>query len=214
MIGRLTGLVEPIDDGRCLIDVRGVGYVVICSARTLAATVAPPAMSTMLIETQVREDAITLYGFADPAERDWFNKLVTVQGVGPKLAMAMLSALAPDALAASLAGADAASLRRVSGVGPNLAKRLVTELGAFAAARGLAAPTRSLAATASAPTGSGMGSGAAAGATIGAEALSALINLGYRRAEAEPALFAALAEAGPGVALDALIREALRRLAR
>ena len=213
MIGRLTGLVEPIDDGRCLIDVRGVGYVVLCSARTRAATAAPPALSTMLIETQVREDAITLYGFADPAERDWFNKLITVQGVGPKLAMAMLSALAPDALAASLAGADAAALRRVSGVGPNLAKRLVTELGAFAAARGLAAPGLATPVRLSTPTAS-PAAGGTQGSNLGAEALSALINLGYRRAEAEPILFAALAEAGSGIGLDALIREALRRLAR
>jgi Holliday junction DNA helicase RuvA len=151
----------------------------------------------------VREDAITLYGFIDSEERDWFNKLVTVQGVGPKLAMAVLSALAPDALVAALAGADAAALRRVSGVGPNLAKRLVTELGAFAAARGLAAPTRAASSAAPAIV---MG--------VGGEALSALVNLGYRRAEAEPAIFAAVAEAGTGAGLDAIIREALRRLAR
>lgn len=203
MIGRLTGLVEQIEEGRCLIDVRGVGYVVYCSARSLASVAAPPALSSLLIETQVREDAITLYGFIDSEERDWFNKLVTVQGVGPKLAMAVLSALAPDALVAALAGADAAALRRVSGVGPNLAKRLVTELGAFAAARGLAAPTRAASSAAPAVV---MG--------VGGEALSALVNLGYRRAEAEPAIFAAVAEAGTGAGLDAIIREALRRLAR
>jgi Holliday junction DNA helicase RuvA len=203
MIGRLTGLVEQIEDGRCLIDVRGVGYVVFCSARSLAGVSAPPALSTMLIETQVREDAITLYGFIDTDERDWFNKLVTVQGVGPKLAMAVLSALAPDALVSALAGADATALRRVSGVGPNLAKRLVTELGAFAAARGLVAPTRAVAAGSLAPV---MG--------VAGEALSALVNLGYRRAEAEPAIVTAVAQAGPGAGLDAIIREALRRLAR
>jgi Holliday junction DNA helicase RuvA len=207
MIGRLTGLVEQIEDGRCLIDVRGVGYVVFCSARSLAAVSAPPALSTVLIETQVREDAITLYGFIDNNERDWFNKLVTVQGVGPKLAMAVLSALAPDALVSALAGADAAALRRVSGVGPNLAKRLVTELGAFAAARGLAANADQQARhAASASTGPVGG--------VGSEALSALVNLGYRRSEAEPAIFAAVAEAGSGAGLDAIIREALRRLAR
>lgn len=203
MIGRLTGTAEQIADGRCLIDVNGVGYLVFCSARSLAALPAPPESARLLIETQMREDAITLYGFIDGAERDWFLKLITVQGVGPKLAMAVLSALPPDQLARVMIAGDIASLRRISGVGPNLAKRLATELSGFAAAM----PTGTAFAPIPAPALS-----APAGPL--ADALSALLNLGYRRAEAESALAAAQAEAGDDAPLDALIRLGLKRLAR
>lgn len=203
MIGRLTGTAEQIEDGRCLMDVNGVGYVVFCSARSLAALPAPPESARLLIETQVREDAITLYGFIDSAERGWFLKLVTVQGVGPKLAMAVLSALPPDQLARVLIAGDIASLRRVSGVGPNLAKRLATELSGFAAAM----PTGTAFTPVSAPS-------LTAPAGPLSDALSALVNLGYRRAEAESALAAAQTEAGEDASLDSLIRLGLKRLAR
>src|ERR1700709_2749331 len=100
MIGKLRGVVDAIEDQRCLIDVNGVGYLVFASTRTLGALPNPPGIASLLIETQVREDAISLYGFATAAERDWFRLLTTVQGVGAKVALGMLSALSPDQLIA------------------------------------------------------------------------------------------------------------------
>ncbi len=172
MIAKLRGAVEAIEDGRCVLDVNGVGYLVFCSSRTLAAL--PNAgTATLLIETQVREDAIALYGFAASAERDWFRLLITVQGVGAKVALALLSALSADQLIAAIGTGDKAVLHKTPGVGPKLAIRIMTELrdkaGVMPGGGGTAAITF-------APRG-------AAG-----DALSALLNLGYRRAEAEGAL--------------------------
>lgn len=202
MIGRLTGQASGIEDGRCLIDVQGVGYVVQASTRTLAGIEPAPAITRLLIETHVREDAITLYGFAGTAERDWFRLLTTVQGVGAKVALGILSALAPDELAATIAAGDRAHLTRAPGVGAKLAARLLTELRDKAGA--LPAPGAVLLpAQAEAP-----------GGGIAADALSALLNLGYRRAEAQPAIARALAALGEAAALDAVIRDSLRELAR
>ena len=103
MIAQLTGSMISVEDGRCVIDVNGVGYLVHASTRTLSALPAPPAIARVLVETQVREDAITLYGFADGAERDWFRLLTTVQGVGAKVALGVLSALSPKDLVAAIA---------------------------------------------------------------------------------------------------------------
>jgi Holliday junction DNA helicase RuvA len=204
MIGRLCGTAEQIEDGRCLIDVSGVGYVVFCSARSLAALPAPPARATLLVETQVREDAITLFGFIDPAERDWFRLLTTIQGVGAKVALNLLSALPPDQLASAIAASDRGAITRAPGVGPKLAARLISELRERIAAM----PTGS----AFIPTGTAPPVAPPQGKL--ADALSALVNLGYRRAEAEAALSAVQAEAGEDAALDELIRGGLRRLAR
>ncbi|MCW8306903.1 Holliday junction branch migration protein RuvA [Acidiphilium sp. PA] len=203
MIGKLTGLAEQIEDGRCLIDVNGVGYVVFLSSRSLAALPAPPARASVLIETQVREDAITLYGFIDGAERDWFRLLTTVQGVGAKVALALLSALPPDRLAGAIASSDRAAITRAPGVGPKLAARLIAELRERIAAM---------------PTGAAFGvvaiAPAPAAPSIAGDAISALTNLGYRRSEAEQAVAATLAALGAETALDVLIRDGLRRLAR
>jgi Holliday junction DNA helicase RuvA len=199
MIGRLSGLAEAIEDGRCLIDVAGVGYVVFASARTLGALPAPPARAMLMIETVVREDAITLYGFGDTAERDWFRLLTTVQGVGTKVALAILSALPPELLAAAIIKQDRAAITRTPGVGPKLAARLIAELREKAGAL----PTGAMVIT---PLPMPKGDAA--------DALSALINLGYRRNEAEAALVAAQAALGETAGLDALIRDGLRRLAR
>jgi holliday junction DNA helicase RuvA len=201
MIGRLRGVVDGIEEQKCLIDVGGVGYVVFASTRTLSALPNPPGTASLLIETQVREDAISLYGFATGAERDWFRLLTTVQGVGAKVALGMLSALSPDQLIAAIASQDKTALTRAPGVGPKLAARLLTELreraGAMPGSGGAFLPI--------APTPS---VGAAA------DALSALLNLGYRRAEAEAALAKAIAEQGDDAALDILIRTSLRNLSR
>ena len=128
MIAQLTGRVDQLSDGACVIDVGGVGYLVQASSRTLAALPQPPALAKLLVETHVREDAIILYGFADTAERDWFRLLTTVQGVGGKVALGILSALSPRDLIGAIAAGDKASLTRAPGVGPRLAVRLLTEL--------------------------------------------------------------------------------------
>jgi Holliday junction DNA helicase RuvA len=197
MIARLRGVVDAIEDGRCIIDVGGVGYLVFCSSRTLGAL--PNAgTASLLIETQVREDAISLYGFASSAERDWFRLLTTVQGVGAKVALALLSALSPDQLIAAIATGDKSALTRSPGVGPKLAIRICTELREKAGAM----PGGGTAVVAFAPKGAA------------ADALSALLNLGYRRPEAEAALVRASEAHGNDAALDVLIRAGLKALAK
>ncbi len=197
MIAKLRGLVEAIESGSCIVDVSGVGYLVFCSTRTLS--VLPNAgMATLLIETQVREDAIALYGFATGAERDWFRLLTTVQGVGAKVALGILSALSPDQLIAAIVAGDKAALTKAPGVGPKLAIRILTELSGKAGAM----PGGGALPVALAPTGAA------------ADALSALTNLGYRRAEAEAALARAVDELGADAKLDGLIRFGLKALAR
>jgi Holliday junction DNA helicase RuvA len=200
MIALLTGRVEALDAASCILDVGGVGYLVQASTRTLAALPSPPALARVLVETVVREDAILLYGFADSAERDWFRLLVTVQGVGAKVALAILSALSPRDLVGAIAAADRASLTRVAGVGPKLAVRLLTELRDRAGAM----PAGGVALPVAAPASRG----------AAADALSALGNLGYRRIEAQPALDRVIERLGETAPLDALIRECLRELAR
>ncbi len=200
MIARLRGHVDAIEDGRCILDVGGVGYLVFCSTRTLGG-LPDNGLATLLVETQVREDAISLYGFATAAERDWFRLLTTVQGVGARVALALLSALSPDQLIAAIATGDKSVLTRTPGVGPKLAIRICTELREKAGAmRG------------------GLGGGLAASPIYQnramADALSALLNLGYRTAEAEAALARAGEAHGPDAALDVLIRAGLKALAK
>jgi Holliday junction DNA helicase RuvA len=201
VIAQLTGQVAALEAGACVIDVNGVGYLVQASTRTLAALPSPPGVARVLVETVVREDAIQLFGFAEAAERDWFRLLTTVQGVGARVALAILSALSPRDLVSAIAAGDQASLTRTPGVGPKLAVRLLTELRSKAGAM---------------PTGPALPAGAApAPRGVAADVLSALGNLGYRRAEALPAVERALAAAADGDAsLDALLRAALRELAR
>ena len=127
MIARLTGRIDGIEADRCIVDVGGVGYLVLASTRTLAA-LPSGGQASVLIEMQVREDAISLFGFADSAERDWFRLLTTVQGVGAKVALGILSALSPAELIAAIQAGDRGSLTRAPGVGPNLAGRLLTAL--------------------------------------------------------------------------------------
>ena len=200
MIALLTGRVEQLAEGSCVLDVNGVGYLVQASTRTLAALPQPPAAARLLIETHVREDAILLYGFADPAERDWFRLLTTVQGVGGKVALSVLSALSPRDLVGAIAAGDRASLTRASGVGAKLAMRLLTELRDKAGAM----PTG----TAFAPVMPLPGGG------VAADALSALVNLGYRRPDAQSAVARVAERLGAGAALDQFIRESLKELAR
>ena len=181
-----------------MIDVGGVGYLVQASTRTLAALPQPPAPARLLVETQVREDAISLYGFADTAERDWFRLLLTVQGVGARVALNILSVVSPSDLVAAIAAGDRARLTRASGVGAKLAMRLLSELRDKAGAM---------------PQGGGISIPMPVAAGPEADTLSALANLGYRRAEAQPAVARVLARLGEGAAVGQIIRETLQELA-
>ena len=196
MIARLSGkLAETSSDG-AVIDVAGVGYLVQMSARTLDALGPIGGDVMILTELQVREDAWTLFGFGSTAERDAFRALTSVQGVGGRLALAILSVLSPDELARAVAQEDKAMIGRANGVGPKLAARIANELQGKlgVAAIGGAAPT---------PRG-----GAAA------DALSALANLGFKPADASAAVNAAQDELGTDASLDALVRLALKKAAR
>ena len=201
MIAKLTGRVESVEADRCVVDVNGVGYLVQASTRTLAALPPSPALVAVLIETQVREDAILLYGFAEAAEREWFRLLTTVQGVGARVALNILSALSPRELIAAIQAGDRGALTRAQGVGVKLAVRLLTELreraGAMPAGIGFSPVLP-------APLAGG----------VEADALSALVNLGYRRPEAGVAVARVMARLGEAAALDAVIREGLKELAR
>jgi len=203
MIGRLTGLVEAIGGDAAVVDVNGVGYLVHCSSRTLAAaeTGAPTRLD---IETQVREDAIVLYGFALPSERTWFKLLTGVQGVGGRLALQILSALSLDELATAIMAEDRKAIARSDGVGPKLAQRIISVLKDRVAAGDVATTAAPLA---------GGGGPAAPGAAASGEAVSALANLGYGRTEAFAAVARAEAQLGPDADLPALITAALKEAA-
>ncbi len=202
MIAKLKGIVDQVDSDSAIIDVGGVGYLVSASARTLRDLVVGGAV-TVLVETIVREDAIALYGFLETAERDWFRILTTVQGVGARVALSILSTLAPDEIAQAIAAQDRATLSRPAGVGPKLAARLATELKDKAAAFGIAPAARASDAPLSAPSGS-----------VNEDAVSALVNLGYRRVEAFGAVARVTQRLGGDAKLDAVIRAGLQELAR
>lgn len=200
MIAHLTGTLSAAAADHAVIDVGGVGYLVGASARTLDSLGAVGTAVTIHTEMLVAEDFIRLVGFASAAERDWFRLLTGVQGVGAKVALAILSVLAPDDLSRAIAGQDKAMVGRANGVGPKLAERIVRELKDRVGAVAIAPPGG----TTAAPR-----AGSAA-----ADALSALGNLGFRPAEATAAVAAAEDELGPGATLDALVRLALRKAAK
>jgi Holliday junction DNA helicase RuvA len=205
MIGKLRGTVDSVADDCCIVDVNGVGYVVFASGRTLR-DLASGREAALLIETIVREDAIALYGFIAATERDWFRMLTTVQGVGARLALSILSTLAPDQLANAIVAQDKASLGRAPGVGPKLAARLLTELKDKATAWG-AVPGAVRAPSIA-------GDGAAPAGSVNEDAVSALVNLGYKRPEAFGAIARVAVRLGNDARIDTLIREGLRELAR
>lgn len=202
MIARLRGKLDTLDEGHAVIDVGGVGYLVACPTRTLAALPRPGEAVDLLIETQVRDDSITLYGFGSGVERSWFRLLQTVQGVGARVALGILSALGPDELARAVAAQDKAALARATGVGPRLAGRIASELKDRLTE--LPGPV-------------GAPSPGAAAMTLGGpadDAVSALVNLGYGRSDAHAAVAKAAATLGDAAPLEALIRTGLQELAR
>jgi len=205
MIGKLRGVIDSYGEDFVILDVGGVGYVAHCSSRTLQHL--PPAgeAATLSIETHVREDMIRLYGFRSDREREWFRLLQGVQGVGAKVALAILSVLEPGALAGAVATGDKASIARAPGVGPKLAARIAAELRDRAPALGPADPIAASLA------------GAAEDAKTPpavADAVSALVNLGYGQPQAAAAIAAALRSAPEDAQAPALIRLGLRELAK
>ncbi len=200
MIAKLTGLLDSQGDDWLVIDVGGVGYMVFCSGRTLSSLPSAGATVALSIDTHVREDHIHLYGFANQIERDWFRLLTTVQGVGARVALAILTVLSPDNLADAVISQDRAMLTQAPGVGPKLGQRIVNELKDRAGDLTVVRP----------PAFAAAAEGGAA-AAIG-DATSALINLGYQRAEAFGAVSEAARRLGDDPALDDLIRGGLREL--
>ncbi len=206
MIAKLFGLVDSVGPDWAVIDVGGVGYLVYCSARSLRQL--PPAgeAASVLVETHVREDHIHLFGFLEAGERDWFRLLQTVQGVGARVALGILSVLTPGELAQTVAARDKQPLTRASGVGAKLAARIVAELedkiGNLALGPG-AVP--GAAASGTVPPGQSARQG---------DAVSALVNLGYRRVEAFTAVAAASQTLGAEASIELLITSGLRELGR
>lgn len=203
MIGKLKGVVDEIGEDHLVLDVHNVGYVVHCGARTLAGLPGAGEAVTLYIETHVREDQIRLYGFASALEREWFRLLQVVQGVGAKVALAVLSVLSPAELGNAIALRDIATITRAPGVGKKVAERIVTELKSKAP---ILAPDEL--------TGfrQDIGAGTAPGAIT--DAVSALVNLGYGRDQAASAVAAAVKHAGDGAPAATLIRLGLKELSQ
>lgn len=205
MIGKLKGVVDSFGEDIVILDVNGVGYVVQCSSRTLQRLPKPGEAAVLSIETHVREDAIRLYGFLSDTERDWFRLMQSVQGVGAKVALAILSTLEPGALATAIATGDKAAVARAPGVGPKLAQRICAELKDKAPAFG------------SIDIGVAKLAGDLEDKRLPqpvADAVSALVNLGYGQAQAVTAVAAAAKAAGEGAGTAQLIRLGLKELAQ
>lgn len=203
MIGKLKGLVDGFGDDFVHIDVQGVVYEAHCSSKTMAALPQVGHATVVHVEMIVREDMIRLYGFATPEEKAWFTTLLTVQGVGARVALSILSALTTGELASAIALQDKAMVGRANGVGPKLATRLVTELkGKVPTGVGIDAGTLGLQRA--------LGEGTARSNV--ADAVSALNNLGYSSAQASAAVARVVAREGEGTETAALIRLGLREL--
>jgi len=205
MIGKLKGIVDSYGEDNIILDVNGVGYLVHCSARTLQALPAPGEAAILSIETHVREDQIKLFGFAADAEREWFRLLQTVQGVGAKVALSVLGTLKSAELATAIATRDKAMVARTPGVGPKVAERIVTELKdkvpAFADVDPAVVHLAGALDEKRAPK------------PI-ADAVSALVNLGYGQPQAAAAIAAAARNAGEGADTATLIRQGLKELGK
>lgn len=204
MIGLLTGEVVETSEAGCILDVRGVGYLLSCSRKTLDRLTAQEGVQRVLVETHLRQDAITLYGFADAAEREAFRALIEVKTVGPQKALLVLSGLTPAALARAIAGKERKRLAEVKGLGAATANRIIDEPAMQKWAVGRATPDAD-----------GIGGEARAPAPPGDEgdAVSALVNLGWKRPEAASAVARVRARLGAEAPLGSLIRDSLKELA-
>ncbi len=200
MIGRLRGIIDVVEDDHIILDVGGVGYLVFCSGNALRKLPEKGAEVSFFIETHVREDHFHLYGFLDKAEQEWFLTLNGVQGVGTRMAMAILSAMTPQQIINALVLQDKAAFKAISGVGPKLSERLITELKSKV--KNMQAETLSPAATK-----------ALSGSASTHDAISALINLGYSRGEAYNVI-SRISGKNEKLEVSELIREGLKELAR
>lgn len=203
MIGKLKGTVDEIGEDYVLVDVHGVCYLAFCSARTLSKLNVGEAV-VLFIETYVREDQLKLFGFTTPLEREWFRLLQVVQGIGSKVALAVLSTLTPSELANAIALQDKTAISRAPGIGPKVAIRILTELKNKAPAFAGEAANIGLKQQ--------IGEGVASAPV--ADAVSALTNLGYSRDQAANAVAAALKNGGEGADSAKLIRLGLKELSR
>ena len=193
MIARLTGLLDSAGEDWAVVDVGGVGYLVQCSARTLSQLPGRGERVSLAVETHMREDRIQLYGFLEQVERDWFRLLTTVQGVGAKVALGLLSVMGPGELSGAIAAQDKAAIGRAQGVGPRLAARILSELRVRVG--GIPPPA------------------SGGGPAPVDDAVSALVNLGYGRADAHGAVLAAARSLGDEASVEDLIRLGLKELA-
>ena len=205
MIGKLKGLIDSYGEDYVILDVSGVGYQVHCGTRTLQALPSPGEAAVLSIETYVREDQIRLFGFRSDAEREWFRLLQTVQGVGAKVALAVLGTLSPNDLAGAIALRDKAAVARTPGVGAKVAERIVTELKDKAPAFADVDPAVVKL--------SGALDDACAPRAV-ADAISALVNLGYGQPQAAAAIAAAAREAGESAETAQLLRLGLKELSK
>lgn len=209
MIGKLRGIVDAVGESHAIIDVNGVGYEVQLSSRTLRNMSIGDEVS-LTIDTHVREDSIRLFGFASEIDRSWFRTLQTIQGVGAKVALAILGTLSPQDLANAIALKDVAAVEQAPGVGKRLAQRLVLELKDKAPALSVAG----LNVPAAKAPGSSVSAPDDVSGHASAEAISALTNLGYNPAQASAAIAAAMKELGPEAETATLIRRGLKELSR
>jgi len=203
MIGKLKGLIDGYGEDVVHLDVNGVVYDAFCSSRTLQALPQVGQAAVVHTEMVVREDMIRLYGFSTDVEKQWFNILMTVQGVGARVALSVLSVLSPSELASAIALQDKTMVGRANGVGPKLALRIVTELKGKGPALGA---DDAAALGLQAAIGEGVARGPAA------DAVSALSNLGYSQAQASAAVARVVAKQGDGISTETLIRLGLREL--
>lgn len=199
MIGKLKGTINSLAEDAVILDVQGVGYIVHCSTRTLQKLPRVGEAAALAIETQMREDSLKLFGFLSESDRHWFRLLLTVQGVGAKVALAIQTVLDASELAAAIASQDKAAVARAPGVGPKLAARIVAELKDKAPAFDAAAARLA---------------GVDSGTPAAQDALSALLNLGYGRSQAVAAVAASVAALGADSPAPDLIRQSLKELAR
>ncbi len=205
MIGKLTGVINSFGEDWVILDVNGVGYLVHCSAKTLEALPSRGEAARLFIETQIRDDQIRLVGFRSEVEREWFRLLLTVQGVGSRVALSVLGALNASELASAVALQDKAMIARAPGVGPKVAARIAAELkdrapGITGVDMGVIRLQSEL--------------GDKVAPKPASEAVSALVNLGYGQMQASAAIAAAMREAGEGAETARLIRLGLKELSR
>lgn len=211
MIGKLSGIIDSFDTGHLILDVSGVGYLIHASSRTLSSIGQTGDAASLLIITNVREDAITLYGFADVVEQQWFKLLTSVQGVGAKAGLSILAACAADQLGFVIASQDKAALTRADGVGPKIATRILTELKDKAVKIDLSAGAGKVT---SVQGGSSAPQILPDHSSVDQDAVSALSNLGYASADAYKAVLEAKGKADEETQddLQTIIRLALKEL--